>query len=120
MVIGPARIGIDCLGTLRFGRVAPALCHASLQPLDSSDVVSGPRRALPLADLSAVRRQWLATRRPFGIRAPRDCCVVVFDNEERLRLTLSGFELRRRDELVLEISGDVRPLPSHRFPCEHP
>jgi hypothetical protein len=110
VVIVPAAIGLRGARSTA-GRVVAARCRARLWTLDRTGVVRFAGRAT-LRDLFAVWGAPLARGRLLGFRG----AVRVYVNGVLRRGDPRALALRDRDEIVVQVSGYVRPHSTYRFP----
>jgi hypothetical protein len=89
-------------------------CLYPLRTREPTGVIEAASRGLRLGDLFRVWGQPLSPHRLAGFRSSRQ--LLAFVNGRRFRGDPRTIQLRRHDEIVLEIGGYVPPHGSYLFP----
>ena len=87
-------------------------CRYPLRTLRPTGLIVAQRRGLTLGELFAVWGQQLGRRRLAGFAGP----VVAFVAGRRVRGDVRSIPIRHHSQIVLEVSGYVRPHAHYVFP----
>ncbi len=92
--------------------VVAGRCRYPLRTRSPTGLIDASRAGLTLGDLFRVWGEPLSARRIAGFTGP----IVAFVGGRRVRGPIARIPIRHHSEIVVEISGFVRPHASYVFP----